>query len=282
MGKRYFSFQICIVLLFLVLLIGCVDKDCSCPTSELPYKHLPLKKFAKHFTEITKDSTKERQLRDNLIYKPNYHARYSYTYNIGGLMTKFCLEDFIYKTHLHKRDSCDDANVVEFIDILVPGRTPLNYHSWGEYTPYKIYYLNRNLDSILVETTGLIENFKCVMLHPFRGGLCFQTFNAPWPVVYWPLTKGHKVEFLDKPNFLSPNKGSSEFLSNQIVVADCEKFRLNDNMDINTVRIEYSAKSSLLNFSGYYLFSPDFGFVKFYYQLPDGGELTISLHEYFE
>lgn len=262
--------------LLLICLVACSHPPSPCPELR-EYQENPIRSFGDFYINDVSQKGIQRPIEDNLIYKAGYRQTWKYEYVKDHKSIQFCVDPLkdLHGTYLAGHEDCNDSTYVKRIELSVPLKTPDRYGSPDEYTPYIMKYISNADSEILEANTGAAENYKNVVLHPFRKGLCFETFNAAWPMIKFPMEIGKSWSYSRKGRYYKKDKRSDHIYESKYIIKGCQDYELLAHGIVRTVKVEFTTLSNTEKVTGHFLFSPTFGFLELFYVLPDKSRLRL-------
>lgn len=121
---------------------------------------------------------------DNLIYNECLDVTYEYKYEKDG-KTKYFEQTSFGKWKFI--DSITVNNNIGVKRIRVSAKNPDKDYSHQQQSTIKYELLNSNGETIGSASTGVIENYKNIVVHNPRDGFFLSLFSFPWPTIKFPI-----------------------------------------------------------------------------------------------
>jgi len=225
---------------------------------------------------------KEPNHTDNLIYNGFLEVIYEYK----------CIKNdsvkFFETLSFREWDFVDSISMLNgqgIKQIIVTAENPSGAYDNPPQSAVKYEYLTSEGEVIREETTGVIENFKNIVIHNPRGGFFIALFSFPWPTIKFPI--GKEKEWTWNFSYDSSYYGDSRFFNWEGITEMKYDYKYigEEIIDlkfgkIETSKFEATGTNGILVNKLIYYFNSEFGFIKQIFLTSDGSRIELYAIDY--
>ncbi len=219
---------------------------------------------------------------DNYIYDNCNEIIYEYNYKKNGQIKYFDILDF-RKWRFVNNDSL--LNGIGTKRIKLSSLNPNPKYSYSPQSTIQYEYLNINNKIDFSSHTGIVENYKNILIHNPRGGFFWNLFPFPWPSIQFPIEINKKWNW--QWSYNGDSFGDDRFTNwddiikmkfeYQVIGKEIIEF---DFGKVECYKLEAVGKhGEIINKLEYY-FNPKIGFVKFIFHCNDGAIINLYAVDY--
>jgi len=190
-----------------------------------------------------------------------------------------------YEWEFVPSDSIENGVGIKRIKLSSLNPNPNPRYNFPPQSSITYNYFDINNKSVFESNTGVVENYKNIILHGPRQGFFKNLFPSPWPSIVYPLEVGKKWTWQWPYN--GGTYGDVRFTRwEEIVKMDFEYHVIGKEIikfpfgDVECYKILAKGVGGGMTNTIEYFFNPKMGFLKFIYHTNDGAQVNLYAVEY--
>lgn len=268
------------VIIAILVWCGC-DIDISVPNKPRTYSQVPLSKWVDNYYA----ESEEPNHNDNLIYTDCLEIWYEYNYEKNGEIKFFDLDEFNDNWEFIDKESLEKGRGVK--QIKLTAKNPNSNYNNPPQSAVVYELFNSNNVSLLVETTGVVENYWNIALHNTRSGFFKSVFSFPWPTVKFPIEENKNWQW--RLSYSSELYGDDRLFNWEgIIQMNYEYIYLGEVIlelqfgKVITSKFEAIGTNGKITNRLVYYFNSHIGFVKQEFYTDDGAKIELEAVKYID
>lgn len=267
------------VVLFAMIAVymGCKDNEKIILNDPQVYNKTQLEPWLR---EYYIEDEKLNNIEDNIIYNNCLEVWYKYQYEKNSEIKYFKQDDPFGYWEFINQDTLDKGIGAKTFKLTAPVPNSEIDKSKQSIVSYEFFDANNQL--LLREETGVVENYRNIVIHNPRTGFFMSLFNSfPWPCIKFPIAQNknwnwsfhaygdNRLYKWEGPTLMNY---SYSYLGESILNLPFGK--------VATSKFEALATNGIINNKLVYHFNSQIGFVKQEFYTHDGATIVLEAVDY--
>lgn len=267
------------LLAMIVVYMGCKDEERIILNDPLIYDQPQLEHW---LNEYYIENENLNNIEDNLIYNNCLEVSYKYHYQKNGEIKYFKQDIPFGDWEFIDQDALDNGIGAKTFKLNAP--TPHDKIDKYEQSIVSYEFFDSHNQSLILESTGVVENYRNIVIHNPRSGFFKQLFSSfPWPSIKFPIEQNKKWNW----SFEFPYGGDDRFFNWEGTTFMNYSYSYLGESILNlhfgkvaTSKFEALATNGTINNKLVYHFNSQIGIVKQEFYTHDGATIVIEAVDY--